>query len=81
MILTGFAPRRYVLVWVFRLFSLAVLYAAEDVVVDSDVFYDFHDASTLRAMAVYCQAVNSFLNWFALVRFLSYIPRYKVVGS
>ena len=53
----------YVLVWIFRLASIAILPTPSTVVADSDTYYDFHDGATLRAMSVYCQAVNAFLNW------------------
>ena len=43
----------YLFQWCFRFAMLAVLPPAEDVLMDSDEFYQFHSAVSMRAMDIY----------------------------
>lgn len=43
----------YLAQWTFRFAMLFVLPDADKVIMDSDVFYQFHSAVSMRAMSIY----------------------------
>jgi hypothetical protein len=71
----------YVCVWLLRAVAVANAPKAEDVVMDSDTFYDLRPAMGAKALSSYLNAFNAFLCFVKLVKYLSWSPRYALVTS
>lgn len=71
----------YVVVWVCRAASLAMVPTVGDVHLESDVFYSYRSAVQWKLASVYANSLNAFLCWFKLVRYLGYIPRFALVSG
>mmetsp|Transcript_9536 Transcript_9536/g.33511 ORF Transcript_9536/g.33511 Transcript_9536/m.33511 type:complete len:678 (-) Transcript_9536:100-2133(-) len=69
----------FVFVCVGRLISMSLTPSEASVVVDSDIFYDFGPSASVRKISVYLNAINAFLCWFKLIRYLSYAPSMALV--
>lgn len=60
----------YLMVWAFRIMSIAYLPPVEGMVMDAYKFYPVRLGATFKSISVYFNSLNAFLCWFKLVRYL-----------
>ena len=70
----------YVVMWVLRLTSYALLPDATSIDVRSNRWYDYTMPIALKATSVHMASMNIFLAWFRALLFLSRVPRYVGQG-
>jgi len=69
----------YIAVWVFRFLSVSSVPNANKVIPTSDTYYQFRTAANLKQISVLLNALNAFLAWFKLIRYLSLVPQFALI--